>query len=862
MCEASHLIIHKKSNMKHKYFYTGLQVSLIFLVTLNLYAQSVLTVPAVYKDIQTALNAANEGDTVLVQPGHYYENLKWPEMNGISLISAGTPQNTIIDGNGVDRVIEISTGIGFFTIDSTTLIQGFTIMNGHLIAPGAYAWGAGIYLEYASPVLRNLVVRNNISTGDWCYGAGIHLMGSNSLIENIEVTENILESTSWSYGAGIYIDDGSNPIIKNALISKNKMMSGATWYYGGGIFIDGGSHVQLINSVISFNELIGSSGHWYYGAGISCEGILARSSVDIINCTIVNNYETNNNQLEGGGLYIEGSDANVVNSIIWNNGGSEIQIDNFIDPVNLEVRYSDIKGGWTGIGNINNDPLFISNESYFLKLESPCLGAGTLIHAPQNDILGNPRPSPVRSNPDMGAVEMDQDFSHVLAVVFYDENQNSKFDPGEHLQQDGSVEVFPSKQYLLYNNASGILAILKTGKYQIEFNPSSLPNWHLTTGTSLFDVDVNTKNFADTIYFGVAPDVYFSDLTTNIYSPPLRCNETIKFSVFVKNQGSRIENGILWFTVDERLSTLNFLDKPDTIISPNNYGWYYSDLYPGEGRMKCVKIKIPGIDVIMAGELIHFKSYIEEPDNTFTLKSNVFYYDPPQRCSVDPNDKMVNPMRANSYTLFDEDLIYTIRFQNTGNDLAYRVVIRDTLDAKLDGSSFQVLNSSHPDQLVTELTDNSIVTFSFENIRLPYEKQDKDGSNGFVCYKIKSIANVPEQSQIQNTASIYFDYNPSIRTNTTQSILVEKLPTANSQFQEDMLGIKLFPNPATNYLRMTSDVNKPINYVLFTSEGKKIKQGQFTGKCQLNLESIQTGIYFLEFRCSKYSELTKLIISK
>lgn len=125
----------------------------------------------------------------------------------------------------------------------------------------------------------------------------------------------------------------------------------------------------------------------------------------------------------------------------------------------------------------------------------------------------------------------------------------------------------------------------------------------------------------------------------------------------------------------------------------------------------------------------------------------MYCYDVPIRCSFDPNDKMVNPMRAENYTLFNEDLIYTIRFQNTGNDLAYRVVISDTLDPKLDWSSLQVLNSSHQEHLATDVSENGIITFSFENIRLPFEKQDKEGSNGFVSYKIKSIANVPEKVQ-------------------------------------------------------------------------------------------------------------------
>ena len=855
-----HLIKYKKSNMKNKKFQISLFLILCIGSTITLLAQSVLNVPSSFKDIQSALDAANKGDIILVQPGHYYENLNWPQKNGIKLISAGTAQNTIIDGNGIDRVIKISNDFGPIIIDTTTLIQGFTITNGHINEPGQWAYGAGIYLEGVSPHLKDLVINKNFSTGTWCFGAGIYMEESRPIIENTEVSENILRSSSWSYGAGIY-STNSSPIIKNAFISKNKMESGAIWYFGAGIYIND-SHVQLNNSIISNNEMIGSTGSWYFGGGIYCSTNSSRSSIKVINCTIANNFHSNGNELEGGGICIDESDGTVLNSIIWNNGNSELVEENFSGTATLEVSYSDIKGGWKGIGNIDKDPLFINNESYFLKLESPCLGVGTLIHAPQNDIFGNPRPSPVRSNPDMGAIEMDQDFAHVLAVVYYDENKNGRFDSWEHLQQNGSVLVSPSNYNLLYNNGSGILALLKTGKYRIEFNPLSLPKWQLTSGESSFDIDVNFKNFADTIYFGVAPDILSSELVTNIYSPPLRCNETIKFSVFLKNEGSQIENGTLWFKIDERLTNLNFLDKPDTMINPNIYGWYYTNLYPSEGLMKCIKIKIPGVNDIPAGELLHFKSYVEEAINSLPLTSNMYCYDVPIRCSFDPNDKMVNPMRAENYTLFNEDLIYTIRFQNTGNDLAYRVVISDTLDPKLDWSSLQVLNSSHQEHLATDVSENGIITFSFENIRLPFEKQDKEGSNGFVSYKIKSIANVPEKSSIQNTAYIYFDYNPPIRTNTTQSIMVEKLPTSNSQTDKDIIGIYLYPNPAANYVYMKSILNKPISYILYSNDGNEIKKGEFLNNYKLNLESIKAGTYFLKFKCSNHTECSKLIILK
>ena len=77
-------------------------------------------------------------------------------------------------------------------------------------------------------------------------------------------------------------------------------------------------------------------------------------------------------------------------------------------------------------------------------------------------------------------------------------------------------------------------------------------------------------------------------------------------------------------------------------------------------------------------------------------------------------------------------------------------------------------------------------------------------------------------------------------------MLVKKIPTANSQFQKDILGIKLFPNPAANFLSMTSEINKPIQYTLSSNQGQLIQQGEFSGKGQLNLESIELyGIFYL-----------------
>ncbi len=78
---------------------------------------------------------------------------------------------------------------------------------------------------------------------------------------------------------------------------------------------------------------------------------------------------------------------------------------------------------------------------------------------------------------------------------------------------------------------------------------------------------------------------------------------------------------------------------------------------------------------------------------------NAFGYRTVVVCSYDPNDKQVYPagIGEQHYTLINNDeLIYTIRFQNTGNDTAFNIIIADTLSNHLDRSTFRPITSSHP----------------------------------------------------------------------------------------------------------------------------------------------------------------------
>jgi hypothetical protein len=173
---------------------------------------------------------------------------------------------------------------------------------------------------------------------------------------------------AWS-GGGIYCDGASSPIIMSNTITKNSSD------YGGGIRCIEYSNPVITNNLIAWN--------FGQGGGISCD----HSSPIIINNTITRN--------DFWGIESWQSLPVVINTIIWNNTGSAIS-------GSATVTYSDVQGGWPGIGNIDADPMFVDpSNDYHLQPGSPCIDAGTPIGAPPDDIEGNPRDK----SPDMGAYE-------------------------------------------------------------------------------------------------------------------------------------------------------------------------------------------------------------------------------------------------------------------------------------------------------------------------------------------------------------------------------------------------------------------------------------------------------------------------
>ena len=219
--------------------------------------------------------------------------------------------------------------------------------------------------------------------------------------------------------------------------------------------------------------------------------------------------------------------------------------------------------------------------------------------------------------------------------------------------------------------------------------------------------------------------------------------------------------------------------------------------------------------------------------------------------SYDPNDKNVDkPTVLDPASI--ETLVYTIRFQNTGTAPAQNVVVGDQLSNNLDWSTLKVLYSSHSMQLNNY--GNGAIEFSFPYIWLPDSTTNEPLSHGMFIYSVeeKSIINLGDQ--IENTAYIYFDWNPAIVTNTTMN--VNAYLSVETKEIEDL---KVAPNPFEN--SVTISASSIIDQLIVRDmTGKIVYQDKVDSEsATLNLAYIQSGVYLVTIYSNDRTSTTRIV---
>jgi len=151
-------------------------------------------------------------------------------------------------------------------------------------------------------------------------------------------------------------------------------------------------------------------------------------------------------------------------------------------------------------------------------------------------------------------------------------------------------------------------------------------------------------------------------------------------------------------------------------------------------------------------------------------------------CSCDPNAMHVTPEGCGPEgSITGQELTYRIDFQNLGAGPAHDVVLTDALDSDLDVSTLRLLEASHT-ITAFQVSDQGELVVRFDDIELPAEVFDAEGSQGHVTFAISPLEPYVDGTVVENTASIVFDANEPVVTNTVTSTLYHGDPVPVADF--------------------------------------------------------------------------------
>jgi hypothetical protein len=382
-------------------------------------AGTLLAVPATYPTIQDALAAACDGAEIIVAPGTYAGLINFGG-KAVTLRSSDGPEVTTIDGQGMSPVVVAANHEG-----PGAVLDGFTVRNGSIgmhieessptVTNSTFeADDRGMSIDNGSPTISNCVFDGHDFSGmtisggspsivgctfsnnsyNTC-GGGISSSGSASIVGCTFV------GNSTSCGGGMKIAGEGSSVIDSTFV-------GNTAVNGAGLLISDG--VAVINCTFMGNVASGVGGGidttdfssptvtgcLFVGNAAQRGGGMMSGAVDtaVTNCTFVGNTASIDTT---GGL---GGGATVANCILWGNTPNGVS-------AFATIAYSNVQGGFPGVGNMDGDPLFVDpdNGDFRLSPGSPCIDAGhnnAIVNLTDADLDGNPRFADDPDTPDTG----------------------------------------------------------------------------------------------------------------------------------------------------------------------------------------------------------------------------------------------------------------------------------------------------------------------------------------------------------------------------------------------------------------------------------------------------------------------------
>lgn len=463
-----------------------------------------------------------------------------------------------------------------------------------------------------------------------------------------------------------------------------------------------------------------------------------------------------------------------------------------------------------------------------------------------------------------GPCANDTSYVKICGYVYRDDNKNCSHDSTDAPLPNVRIDFNSSPAMSVYTNASGYYSIyLRKGTYTATQNLNTsysqfplhqlCPSGAITVNASTPGVYCN-NNFYDTT--NTCPDLSVKIGRSSNITPGYPSWKWIQY----KNNGATaITGAVLKYRYLSGLTVLNTTSATYS-QSGNVITWNLGTIPAYSTGFKYAKFYTPtsGISI---GTTVVDSVWIEPISGDCHPNNNSATYNDTCTSSWDPNDKSTAQARWMDTSV--KTLDYHIRFQNTGTAPAHNVVVTDDIDPNLDLTTLKINGYSHP--MTFELEDNRRLTFEFANIMLPDSGTDYEASQGYINYSIDRKPSTPIGVDIKNTASIYFDFNDAVVTNTTINTLYLK-SSSSVQTLIDDVQITLFPNPVKESatLNVSSDKNVKVSYNLYDINGRIIaSEGESKSSLkfekELSLKSLHTGFYILNVKVNGVEKSIKIV---
>ncbi len=444
----------------------------------------------------------------------------------------------------------------------------------------------------------------------------------------------------------------------------------------------------------------------------------------------------------------------------------------------------------------------------------------------------------------------------LTGCIYRDYNQNEEKDTNDLPLALHSVLLLPDS-ITTFSNFEGTYRFAKSeGDYESQYIPA--PNWAIDNSPDSYTVTID-QNGISGLDFRVEPLLEINNLELFLNEGFPRCNRKTSYWLTYWNHGTTSENGELRFYPDP-LCEVTHAFPPADYFDGDTMVWVFNDFLPYQQEQISFHIQMP--DETWADSTLIFGAFIDRQAGNELIRLDEDIAEQILLCSYDPNDKTGKSSgeTRNGESLFQDPIEYTIRFQNTGNDTAFTIVIRDTLDSQLDLNTFEILGASHTYDFKME--NNGAIEFRFEDILLPDSTINELLSHGFVSYRIKVKHGLNPPVIIRNRAFIYFDFNGAILTNSTENVLIPMF-TSVFEVNKEVIKLKAFPNPAHTELQVSviPPILEKYHYKLFNSQGQLVKAGVLNGQ-DLNtipLKEIEPGVYWIRVENKEKAGIVRFV---